>query len=310
MTSICLVDDDENVREVFSMFIEENYPEVAITECGNGYEALDKIKDQKFDLLISDLKMPDMDGEELIGRLDQFPDTRPLNILILTGFLGEIGEGVSKQKNISFLTKPFKENVFKAYIRKNLKLIDKHTIDEANQKKMADEMKQNKAKLQQTGLNFIEPFIDVTINFLNSISHSKIKKKNIYIRKEGDTTNSSFMGEISTSIGLRSSHLEGSLGLIFKKETFLKINNQFNNQKETQLNQGNAHFLGQIIKKIMKETSKVLERKSFSIHYEGPHQVVFGENLNIHHFQKGPVLVTEFESDLGSFAMELLIKGK
>ncbi|MDH5581259.1 MAG: response regulator, partial [Bdellovibrionales bacterium] len=162
MTSICLVDDDENVREVFSMFIEENYPEVAITECGNGYEALDKIKDQKFDLLISDLKMPDMDGEELIGRLDQFPDTRPLNILILTGFLGEIGEGVSKQKNISFLTKPFKENVFKAYIRKNLKLIDKHTIDEANQKKMADEMKQNKAKLQQTGLNFIEPFIDVT----------------------------------------------------------------------------------------------------------------------------------------------------
>jgi len=297
MTSICLVDDDENVREVFSMFIEENYPDVMITECGNGYEALEKIQQQKFDLLISDLKMPDMDGEELISRLDQYPDTRPLNVLILTGFLGEIGENIAKHKS-------------KAYIRKNLKLIDKATIDEAKQKKMAEELKQNQAKVQQSGLNFIEPFIDVTIGFLSSISHSNIEKKTIYIKKENEPSKVSFTGQIVTSMGIRSSHLEGSLGLIFKKDTFLEINNHFNNQKESDLNQTNAHFLGQIIKKIMKETSKILEKRNFSINYEGPFQVVYGEELTIHHFQKGPVLVTEFNSSYGPFAMELLIKGK
>lgn len=166
MKSFCLVDDDENVREVFTMFIEENYPEVDIVECNNGYEALEEIGRKKFDLLISDLKMPDMDGEELIRRLNQYVDTRPDHVLILTGFLGEISEETTGHRNVSYLTKPFKENVFKAFVRKNLGLVDKKTIDEQKQKELMEQLEQNKSK---SGLAFIEPFIDVTIGFIQNI---------------------------------------------------------------------------------------------------------------------------------------------
>ncbi len=310
MTSICIVDDDEDVREVFSIFIEENYPDIDITECGNGYEALDEINQKKFDLLISDLRMPDMDGEELIRRLDQYNENKPDHILILTGYLGEIAEDTAKHKNITFLTKPFKENVFKAFIRKNLKLIDKPTLDATNQKKMSEELSNDQNRIQQTGLEFIEPFIDVTISFLNSISNANVHKSKVYIKKYEQSTEIPFEAEIATTVGLRSLHIEGSLGLLFKQESFLQLSNQFNQKQDHEINNDNAHFLGQIIKKIIKETTKILEVKNFSISYDGPYHVIYGEQINIHHFQKGPILVTEFNSDFGPLAIELLIKGK
>ena len=181
---VCLVDDDEDVREVFSMFIEENYPEIEIQECNNGYEALEIIQNGKLDLLISDLKMPDMDGNELVYRLDQYPATKPDHVLILTGFLADISDETTKQKNISYLTKPFKQNVFKAYIRKNLGLIDKETLDKKRQDEALAELEQNKEVGSKGGLDFIEPFIDVTISFIHKISQTKVRKGPVYIRTE------------------------------------------------------------------------------------------------------------------------------
>ena len=111
MIRLCLVDDDEDLREVLVMFIEENYSDFEITECNNGYEAIEALKKDKFNLLITDLKMPDMDGEELVRRLsEERSKNLPDHILILTGFLGEISDEASKMRNISYLTKPFKQN--------------------------------------------------------------------------------------------------------------------------------------------------------------------------------------------------------
>lgn len=60
----------------------------------------------------------------------------------------------------------------------------------------------------------------------------------------------------------------------------------------------------------MKETSKILEHKNFNLQIDGPYNVIYGEQIKVHHFLKGSVLVTEFQTNAGQFALELLIKSK
>lgn len=61
---ILLVEDDDSIRELIEeMLSDEGY---ALTAVRNGLEAKEILKNQKFDLIITDFKMPGLDGVELI----------------------------------------------------------------------------------------------------------------------------------------------------------------------------------------------------------------------------------------------------
>src|SRR5581483_12106124 len=63
---ILVVDDDESVRDVFTMMLREKGYEVATAE--NGFDALLKLKDVVIpDVIISDLNMPKMSGFEFLS---------------------------------------------------------------------------------------------------------------------------------------------------------------------------------------------------------------------------------------------------
>src|ERR1051326_5132461 len=63
---ILVVDDDESVREVFSVMLREKGYEVATAE--NGFDALLKLKGVVIpDVIISDLNMPEMSGFEFLS---------------------------------------------------------------------------------------------------------------------------------------------------------------------------------------------------------------------------------------------------
>lgn len=56
----------------------------------NGEEALDKLKDDTFDLIISDLMMPKMDGRELIKRIKVDEKIKDIPIVVLTNLISSI----------------------------------------------------------------------------------------------------------------------------------------------------------------------------------------------------------------------------
>ena len=57
---------------------------LVITECHSGFEALKHIPREHFDLVLTDINMPDINGLELIAFLKSNPDTREIPVLILT----------------------------------------------------------------------------------------------------------------------------------------------------------------------------------------------------------------------------------
>ena len=66
--SILLVDDSRAVRQLVKFMISRHI-DSDIQEAGDGVEAVDKIKDQDFDLVITDINMPNMDGLSLVKKV-------------------------------------------------------------------------------------------------------------------------------------------------------------------------------------------------------------------------------------------------
>lgn len=80
MLKILVAEDDRELRRLFAhVLIKNGY---SVKEVSNGREALDAIEKEHYDLIISDIMMPEMDGYELVRSLRDAGNTTP--ILMIT----------------------------------------------------------------------------------------------------------------------------------------------------------------------------------------------------------------------------------
>ncbi len=135
MRKIYLVDDDENILTSVSMFLEsEGY----LVECfHDGVSALDVLRTDPPDLAVFDIKMPRMDGLELLRRLRQ---TSNLPVIFLTSKDDEFDEAIGLSVGADdYITKPFSQRLLgeriKAVLRRaSLTNIEMPEPDETDQK--------------------------------------------------------------------------------------------------------------------------------------------------------------------------------
>lgn len=82
MKNLLLVDDFEMIREAIKDYLEDQADFQITGEAENGQKALIELEKKPYDLLLTDISMPEMDGIELLKEVnDKYPD---LKILILT----------------------------------------------------------------------------------------------------------------------------------------------------------------------------------------------------------------------------------
>jgi len=77
-----IVDDSDIMRQMVAFTLRE--AQFAVTEAANGKQALEKLAGAAFDLVITDLNMPVMDGISFIRQARSRPASRYLPILMLT----------------------------------------------------------------------------------------------------------------------------------------------------------------------------------------------------------------------------------
>jgi DNA-binding NtrC family response regulator len=101
---ILVVDDEENIREVLSNYLQGmNY---GVQTAEDGQDALAKYKKGEFDLIISDLLMPNIDGLELLKRIREVD--REVIFLMITGYPSiETAVDAIKKGAYDYITKPF-----------------------------------------------------------------------------------------------------------------------------------------------------------------------------------------------------------
>jgi CheY-like chemotaxis protein len=106
---IYIVDDEKEICELLRIVLESrNY----IVQVGyDGEDALKMIEEKKPDLLIIDLRMPRINGYEVIARLKDTPETAQIPIMVLTSLTkGSRKSDEEWRKSLAvqdFITKPF-----------------------------------------------------------------------------------------------------------------------------------------------------------------------------------------------------------
>ncbi|MDD4356277.1 MAG: sigma-54 dependent transcriptional regulator, partial [Smithellaceae bacterium] len=121
MNRILIVDDELNMRLVLAAMLKKEGYEV--TAASNGSEALQILKSGLFAAVITDLKMPQIDGMELLDRVSRkYPDI-PVIIITAHGTVATAVEALKKGA-LDYITKPFELEELKNVVSKAIKTRD------------------------------------------------------------------------------------------------------------------------------------------------------------------------------------------
>ncbi len=118
---LLIVDDEPDMLKLLSMIIREKTPYETVTT-NNPLEALEFAKNGGFDLVIADLKMPGLDGMELLEAIKKEDDEIPVIIMTAYGTVESAMETMRKGA-FDFITKPFKKEQMLYTIDKALKWV-------------------------------------------------------------------------------------------------------------------------------------------------------------------------------------------
>ncbi|MCX7984321.1 MAG: response regulator [Bacteroidetes bacterium] len=120
---ILVVDDSSTVRKFVSVSLSMQGFDV-VTAC-DGMDALEKLPQRKYDLVITDLNMPTMDGFELIRNLKSNPEYKDIPVIILTSLSDNANrEEGAKLGVYSYVVKPFSPEKIQYEVSKYLSWSD------------------------------------------------------------------------------------------------------------------------------------------------------------------------------------------
>ncbi len=138
---VLYVDDEEDVREVFAAVFASDFD---VTSAASGPEALDILKEQTFDVLVSDMRMEPMRGSVLLAKAyDAHRDTQRI---LLTGYSDhdDLADAVNLGHVFSYVQKPWDAEQLKLTI---LRAAEQRKLEIEN-KRLVEELRQANVRLQ------------------------------------------------------------------------------------------------------------------------------------------------------------------
>ena len=117
MDTILVADDDENIRLLLET--ELTLQGYRVISANTGLETLEKIRDKTPDLLILDIRMPDMHGLEVLEALRK--ENRKLPTIICTAYEKMLDDYAVWASGVAgYVTKPIDLNELRALVKKSL----------------------------------------------------------------------------------------------------------------------------------------------------------------------------------------------
>lgn len=120
MKNVLIVEDSKAIRSLIRIALEETGGVFAV-EVTNGFEALRALPTRRFDLIITDINMPDINGLELISFVKANPAYREIPLVIVSTERSE----EDKKRGLAlgaaaYIVKPFEKSELLSVVKKTL----------------------------------------------------------------------------------------------------------------------------------------------------------------------------------------------
>ncbi len=122
---ILLVEDNDSLREEIADFLELEIG-FEVEQCASGRQALDAAQRERYELVVSDIRMPGMDGIQLLRHFDALDEGQRPEVILITGH-GDMETAISALRAGArdFLTKPLRPQDLADSVRKVIALLEK-----------------------------------------------------------------------------------------------------------------------------------------------------------------------------------------
>src|SRR6266446_7062876 len=157
-SQVLLVEDDARMPEVLAALLHDD--NITVVNAKNAADAMALAKKSKFDLILLDLGLPDVNGFELLRQFKQVPETEAIPVIVLTAW----NSTTDKLKGfelgaVDYLTKPFESAELRARLRAALRA-----------KRLQDELTQANRELFAARVA-AEAAVRAKAEFLANMSH-------------------------------------------------------------------------------------------------------------------------------------------
>ena len=186
LPGILIVDDNEDNRYTLQLLLESDGHE-RIASAASGNEAISLIEKEKFSLVLLDLRMPDLNGDEVLKVIKSDPDKRDIPVVMISADTDV--EKVSQCIELGaddYLSKPFNSTILRARIgaalrRHSLRALENEYLGKIeNEKRHTENLLRNilpsqiVTRLRNGESNIADHFEDATVIFADVVGFGKI----------------------------------------------------------------------------------------------------------------------------------------
>jgi CheY-like chemotaxis protein len=273
---ILVIDDEPDTLEILADILSDGYSPTTSTD---PKRALEIALCESFDLIITDLKMPIISGDQLIKNIRENSINANTPILLLSGFINfKISEALSCFNYIYYLHKPIRY----APLRKKIEYIFT-TKDDVN---LIHE-------------NFFTPIAKSIINTLTVITKTANRATQPLFN-----TRTKISGDISATLPITNQRFMGILSISFPKDCFMKTVSKIKKKEITEISDEAKSALDTILSQVYYELNMALPKTESSF-TAGISTVIVGDEHNFEHSPNSPGMTIPFSSENGEFIVEI-----
>jgi chemotaxis protein CheX len=282
--NVLLIEDEEELLDTMAMELRD-MTQMLIIKAKDGVQAYQKTRNQKFDVIITDWKMPKLMGRQLIDSIRETKGNENTPFIIHTGLIEEAKTQCRGLKGIDFIEKP----------------ADFETLSKRAEKLAEFDPDKKEFKLD---VDFINPFIDMSMKTLNGLCGvESIKALKPYLMGKEEELEI----DISGTLSITSPYFRGSIAVSFANDIYKKILEKMIEEQVAEINADNQDGAAEIVNIIFGNTKAVLNQRGYKIDRALP-SVVRGHKHKIYQNGKVPVLLVPFNSDVGRFYIQICVK--